>query len=323
MRARRSANEHSIDAQDAARAGAETGKRRPRKGKRQRDPDATAGKAATARRARSELAAFIERFPDPGPLAIALQLAGLLLGNGYLLWRIWRGELPLTGLVLLVLVEGVALSLLAAAQQARIPAGHRLRTGYEHYGLPDKVVTWTAFVFAIGGAYLLWAFLLGETGTLLGFLTSLAPWRESGLDIAIALTLGFAAANVAADRAHYQRRGAPFISSVEIEATTRRVTFAYGAMVIAVPLIAILALSVRGIAEVVGGREDKRWAVAGMAAFLAVFYGSFHALAAAADSGPRGWATVYLLGKVIIEALFALLPVLAARKARAAAAAAA
>lgn len=322
MPAHRAASVDATEAQDGAHTVDAPRQRQPRTGKRRRDPDAASAKGAVARRGRSELKAFIERFPDPGRLAIGLQLAGLLLGNGYLLWRIWRGDLPLSGLVLLVLVEGVALSLLAAAQQARIPADHRLRTGYEHYGLPDKVVTWTAFVFAIGGAYLLWAFVLGETQTLLGFLTGIAPWRESGLDIAIALTLAFAASGIAADRAHYQRRGAPFVSSVDIEATTRRLTFAYGAMVIAVPLIAILALAVRGIAEVVGGREDKRWAVAGMLAFVAVFYGSFHALAATADSGPRGWATVYLLGKFIIEALFALLPLLAARKARAAAAAA-
>lgn len=168
-----------------------------------------AGRADTKRRGKrvhSEIAVYIDRFPRPAPGMLALTLAGVLIGNGYLLWLVWHGRTPLTGLVLLVLVEGVLLSLLGAAQRSSVPAGHRMKTGYEHYGLPDKAISWAGFVVGVGGAYVLWAVVLEDTDVLLAFPTSLDPWFAAGLHIAFGITLLSGVAGLVADHLHLSSR---------------------------------------------------------------------------------------------------------------------
>ena len=265
------------------------------------------------KRARTELNAYIERFPDPGPASLAFSMACVALGNLYLLWLVWIGRLSLAGLVLLVLVEGVLLSLVEAAQRWRLPPEHRWSLEHERVGLPQKVISWIAFVFGIGGAYLLWAFLLKQTDALLAFATSVQPWRDAGIDLAVAITMAFAVAAWLADQRHYRQHGPPFVSSVATSAMTRRITFMYGAMLIPLPLFGGLALALQAIKRLAGDRNDKHTNLLGGLAVIGAFFGLFFALAAAVKSGARGWAAVYLLGKFVAECLFAAMPLLARR----------
>jgi hypothetical protein len=262
-------------------------------------------------RRRTDLEGFIARFPRPGNAALAFSLASVVLGNAWLFRQVWTGDLKLTGIVLLLVAEGVLLTLMSALQQLRLPREHRLATGYEQLKLPDKAISWIGFAIGVGGAYVVWAFVLEETDTAMLFLTSLAAWRDAGLHIALAITAVLALAGGFADAAHYRRSGPPFVSSIDMESTARRVTFAYGAIVIAVPMfgwIAILVWTLR--------RLPDRWTLPAGVVLLAAFFGGFFALAHTVASGPRGWAAVYLLGKVMIEALFVLMPVLARKAAR-------
>jgi hypothetical protein len=271
--------------------------------KRRRDP-------------RAELDAFIARFPQPSPVALALSLAAVVLGNAYLLWRVWRGELGMSGIVVLVLAEGVLLSLLAFAQHRFVPPAQRLARECDHFGLPQRAIGWIAFVIGVGGAYAVWAAFLGETAQLRAFASSLHPWRAAGLHIALGATAFFALAGLVADHRHYRRAGPPFVSSVDLEATARRITFGYGALVLAIPLVGSVMLALHGIPRLLRGRDSKAWQLVGGLSVIAVFFGAFHALAFAVDSGRTGWASVYLAGKAIVESLFVLLPVLARRAAR-------
>ena len=260
----------------------------------------------------TELKALIDRFPVPGRGALTFTLACIVLGNGYVLWQIWQGDLSLSGLILLVLSEGILLSVLEAMQRARIPQSHRMRYEIENLSLPQKAISWIAFVFSIGGAYALWIWLLKETDVFITLVTTWQAWRDSGLDVALGITLAFAVAGMFADHRHYQRAGPPLVSTVSMEAMTRRITFGYGAIVIAIPLFGLFALATLGIRRAFRDLGEQ-WNFIGGVTVLAAYFGIFFLLAHTVDSGPRGWACVYLLGKIFVESLFALLPLLARR----------
>jgi len=264
---------------------------------------------------RAELDAYIARFPRPSPAALVLSLASVVIGNGYLLWRVWQGELRMSGIVLLVLAEAVILSIVAAAQRSFVPAAHRMKSDGAHYGLPAKVISWIGFIIGIGGAYAMWAYLLKEWEAVVGYFSSWQPWRESGLHIALAVTLLFAVFGLVADHVHYRRAGPPLVSSVQLESTARRITFAYGAIVIAVPMFGTLAFALWAIPRLIGKRDTKAWNFIGGMAVIAVFFATFFGLARLVDSGVFGWALVYLWGKTLVEGLFVALPVLAKRPA--------
>jgi hypothetical protein len=285
--------------------------KRPHARPRAADTRAASQPTLDRRRTGAELRALIARFPLPGPTALAINLACIVFANGYLLWRVWHGDLSLTGLILLIVAEGLLLTMLEAAQRATVPAEHRMRYEVESISLPGRIVSWTGAVIGIGGAYLLWIVLMQETELLLAFATRLAPWRSSGLDIALGITVLFALAGLLADRSHYRRRGPPLVSTVSLEAMSRRITFVYGALVFAIPLVALLALAIGLIKRAVGERDGTTANFLGGLAVIAAFISIFFLLARSIDSGPRGWVAVYLLGKLIVESLFALLPLLA------------
>ena len=271
----------------------------------------------TATSRRDELAAFIARFPQPGRLALAFHLACVVIGNAYLLWLVWQDRLSLTGVVLLVLVEGLLLTMLEVLQRVRLPPAHRLAADYAHYGMPQKFLSGLGLVFGIGGAYALWVVVLDETSVLASFFSSLDAWRAAGLPLALGITMCFAIVGLVADHYHYRRAGPPLVSSVAMEATARRMTFIYGAIVIALPMIALVALITWAVRRYGKRRDDPLWNFIGGIAVLAAFFSGFAILASTAGSGPHGWAAIYLLGKVLVEALFVLMPMLARRAARA------
>jgi len=282
---------------------------------RQRAKGAANPDPAPRRRAGSELAAYIERFPDPGAASLAFSVACIALGNAYLFWLVWIQRLSLAGLVLLVLVEGVLLSLMEAVQRWRLPPEHRWSLEHERVGQPGSLVAWIAFVVGIGGAYLLWAMILKQTDALVAFATGLQAWRDAGIDVAAGITLAFAVIAFVADQRHYRTHGPPYVSSLATSAMTRRITFTYGALVIALPLFGSFALVLQAIKRIAGDRDDRRTNALGGLVVIGTFFGLFFGLAAAVKSGARGWAAVYLLGKVVTECLFAAMPLLA-RKAQ-------
>jgi hypothetical protein len=278
-------------------------------------PNNATGPVSTAHVAlpngRAEFDAFVARFPRPSRSALVISLGNVVCGNTYLLWCVSKGELRFIGIVLLVLIEGFLLSLIVLAQRAGVPPERRMERAYEHVTLPTKAISWIAFMVAMGGAYLFWAFQLEETTILLGFLTSLDPWRAFGMDVALGVTLLFALFGFLADQTHYRRVGPPLVSSVEIDANARRIVFAYGAIVIAIPLIGTLVAAIWVIKRLIGSRDTQLWNFVGGISVLAVFFITAHAVAGAAASGPLGLAAIYLWGKTLVEGLFLMLPVLA------------
>lgn len=272
----------------------------------------TAGRSMRPRIA-GDLGAYLHRFPKPGSAALAFSLASIVLGNGYLLWQISQGHLGVSGLILVILIEGVLLSLIEAAQREFVPPEHRLAYDQKPETLPQKVLVWTAFVVAMASAYGLWIHINGDTPSLLAHLTTLDTWHQSGLHVAIGITLLFAVAGLVADHRHYRRAGPPLVSSVAMEAMARRLTFVYGAMVFVIPLVGLLGLTIWGIVRVFRHRSE-RWNLLGGLAVIAACFGIFAGLARLSDSGPLGWCFVYLLGKVIVESLFALMPLLAEKR---------
>lgn len=144
---------------------------------------------------------------------------------------------------------------------------------------------------------------------------TLGAWRSSGLDLALGMTLVFAITGLFADQEHYRRGGPPLVSSVSLEAMSRRITFADGAVVIAIPLFGLLALTTWLIFKAVGKRNGDHWNLVGGIAVIAAFFAVFAALAPVASSGPRGRAGMYLLCRVFVESLFTVLPLLGKRAA--------
>lgn len=276
---------------------------------------AEAPPASTPRRkgGRSDILAYIDRFPNPGPVAVAVTLASVLLGNAWLWWLSWSGVLSLSGIVLLILVEALLLSLISSAQRASVPPKHRMKK--ERVKASKMLISWIAAVVGIGGAYVMWALILGETDTAIRLLTSPEAWMQNGLHIALGITLLFTVTGLFADHHHYLRAGPPLVSSVDMEDTARRVTLIYGAVVIAIPMIGLLALAFWGLRRLTSKLEGNLHAAVFGLGLLGAFIGSFFLLARLVDNGPHGWAAVYLLGKAIVEGLFALMPVLA-RKTR-------
>ncbi|MBK9658163.1 MAG: hypothetical protein IPO66_23285 [Rhodanobacteraceae bacterium] len=273
--------------------------------------EATSVSPVKGKRIRSaELRALLRRFPKPGKISLAVNLACILLGNVYLMWLIWHGQLSLTGLVLLVLTEGVLLSILEVWQRSRVPAAHRMKYEFENITLPQALGSLIGFVVGVGGAYFMWIYLMHEVDVLVAFCTTLGAWRSSGLDLALGMTLLFAISGLFADQEHYRRSGPPLVSSVSLEAMSRRITFAYGAVVIAIPVFGLFALATWLIVKAVGKREGDHWNLVGGIAVIAAFFAIFAVVAPVASSGPHGWAGVYLLGKVIVESLFASLTLL-------------
>lgn len=233
-----------------------------------------------------DLLAFVQRGPVPSPLPLAIAVTGAVLGNGYLLWRTLHGSLTPSGIVLLVLVEGILLTLLATAQPNAVPPGHRTQLAHPHPPPGRRVIAWTAFVVGVGGAYLMWALVLEDFEALLGLLTGWQPWVEEGLDIALAITLGFAVSAWVADGRQYRQHGPPLVSSVDLEATCRRATFIYGAMVIPIPMFAALGLSY-WLARWQLFPHPTPWPVVGGLLMVAAFFGSFFLAASTAAGSLR------------------------------------
>lgn len=276
---------------------------------------AAAPPAGTPRRkgGRSDILAYIDRYPDLGPAAIAVTLASVLLGNAWLWWLSWRGALTPSGIVLLIFVEAVLLSLISSAQRASVPLKHRMKK--ERVKASKMLISWIAAVVGIGGAYVMWAVVLGETDTAIRLLTSPDAWMQYGLHIALGITLLFTVIGLLADHRHYLRAGPPLVSSVDMEATARRVTLIYGALVFAIPMIGLLALAFWVLMRLTSKLEGNLHAAVFGLGLLGAFIGAFFLPARLVDDGPHGWAAVYLLGKAIVEGLFAMMPVLA-RKTR-------
>lgn len=260
-----------------------------------------------------DLGAYLHRFPKPGGAALAYSVACIALGNAYLLWLVAQGRLGVSGLILLILIEGVLLSLIETAQREFVPPEHRLAYDQQPGTLSEKVLVWTAFVIAMAGAYGLWIHINGDTHSLLAHLTTLEAWQDSGLHVAIGITLLFAVAGLFADHRHYRRAGPPLVSSVSMEATARRMIFIYGAMVFVIPLFGLIGLTIWGMVRLLRPRSG-RWNLVGGAAVLAACVAIFFGLARLSDTGPLGWCFVYLLGKVFVETLFALMPLLAEKR---------
>lgn len=265
------------------------------------------------RRIAGELGAYLHRFPNPGGASLAFSVASVVLGNGYALWLVLQGRLGVAGIVLLVLVEGVLLSLIETAQREFVPPDHRMAYDQKPGTLPERVMVWTAFVFAMAGAYGLWIHINGDTATLIAHLTTLEAWQQSGLQVPIGITLLFAVAGLVADHRHYRRAGPPLVSSVSMEAMSRRMTFVYGAMVFVIPLFGLFALAFVGIMSVFR-RLSERWNLVGGLCLFAAFGLIFFGVTRIGGLGPLGWCFVYLLGKVIVETLFALMPLLAEKR---------
>lgn len=260
-----------------------------------------------------DLGAYLHRFPKPGGASLAFSLASIVLGNGYLLWLISQERLGVSALILMILIEGVLLSLIETAQREFVPPDHRLAYDQKPGTLPQKVLVWTAFVVAMVGAYGLWIHINGDTPSLLAHLTTLEAWQQSGLHVAIGITLLFAVAGLVADHRHYRRAGPPLVSSVSMEAMSRRLTFVYGALGFALPLFGLVALAFWGIVSVFR-RLSERWNLVGGLSLFAAFGLIFVGLTRIGGLDPVGWCFVYLLGKVMVETLFALMPLLAEKR---------
>jgi hypothetical protein len=261
----------------------------------------------------TELDAYVQRFPVPSRVALGFNLLATLLGNLYLLWLMWHGELSLTRTILLIFAECILLSVLEAMQRSFVPESHRMKYAVETSTVPQKLVSWIGCIVGVGGAYLFWIYKTNEVDTLIAFCTSYKVWRESGLDVALGITLGFAVTGLWADYKHYRVVGPPLMSSVSLEAMARRIVFIYGALVFAIPFVFTLGIAIFGILRIVGERKDKRWHMIGGIAIVGAFFAISAALASAIDSGSHGLTSVYLLGKVLVEVLFVLMPVLASR----------
>jgi hypothetical protein len=244
---------------------------------------------------------------------LAYSVACVVLGNAYLLWLVAQGRLGVSGLILLILIEGVLLSLIETAQREFVPPAHRLAYDQQPGTLSEKVLVWTAFVIAMAGAYGLWIHINGDTHSLLALLTTLEAWQDSGLHVAIGITLLFAVAGLFADHRHYRRAGPPLVSSVAMEAMARRMIFIYGAMVFVIPLVGLLGLAIWGIVKILRHRSD-RWNLPGGLAILTTLGLIFFGLTHLSATGPLSWCFVYLLGKVFVETLFALMPLLAEKR---------
>ncbi len=299
-------------------------KQRLRADKRQKPiTDSGVGKFAPGKfanrvtRERSELVAYMARFPNPGPAALALNVAVIVAGNAFLFWQVLHGVLSLVGIVLLVLVDTVLLSVLTVAQRAGVPPSHRMQQEYRHLSLGQQSVRWIVCLVAVGGLYLAWAMMLNQMESLSTFLNSWQAWLDAGLHIALGITLLFAVAGMMVDYGNYRRHGPPFVSSIESESSARRMTVLFGVFVVAIPLAGITFIGRWLLVWLVGQRKINNWHIAGGLALVAAFFGSFFALMETVASGPQGWAAVYLLGKVEVEILFALMPFLAARVAKA------
>lgn len=269
---------------------------------------------SSAREARDRHA-FLARFPRPSTASSVITLVSIVLGNAYLYHQLIQGALPVTGLFLLVLVETVLLGLMAWLQLARIPPGDRPEPAHRFDHAGQAIGMWTVAIVAFGGAYVMWISMVGEIPILLGYLHGLQPWVDSGIPVALAITVGMGVAAALSDERHYRRSRGAYVSSLAIESSGRRVLMGLGVMQVALPLVALcygLVAAARWVARQpwVQALGELRFAWLGGAALL-VLFGTFTLLAQAVDSGRLGLAGVYLLNKVIAESLFALLPMLA------------
>ena len=267
---------------------------------------------AAAKRSDRAMQAFAARFAGVGRTAMGLHIAGVVLGNAWLFWLFSQQRLTVAALVLLLAAETAALTLLAELQRARVPPAHRTaREGARSLG--ELLGTGVAALIALGGAYGLWIWLAKDVATLRALLESTAAWHDTGLDLALGLSLAFALLAAIADHVHYRRHGPPLVSTLDLEATSRRIVLLYGAIPMALPMVAAVA----------GMSQLWRWVLArwpfehgkllaGMTT-VGTWFAMFWVLVLAIEHGPLGWALVFLLGKMAVEVVFAALPFLVRR----------
>jgi hypothetical protein len=276
--------------------------------------------SASPRRGTREERSFLARYPRPSLMAWVMVLLSILVGNTYLYWLIANGALTVTGLVLLVMVEAILLGVMAQIQLARIPTAHRPEPAqrFDHAG--QAVGVWSVAIAVFGGVYWMWIFMIGELPVLQAYLRSPQIWMDSGILVALAITVTLGLAGAVGDAQHYRRHGKAFVSTLAIESSGRRVLLCFGAMMIALPLMTVFFGILGGLHWLskrpwVGTLSNTTFATLALAA-LGIFLGSFFLLAHAVDTSKLGLAGVYLLNKVIAESLFALLPMLAHRRAQ-------
>lgn len=255
---------------------------------------------------REDALQYLQRFPEQGRLAVAINLAFVLAGNALVFWLLWSGLLRAAHLIVLVMVETALLFALGWWLQRQVPV--------KDWDAPPKPKRerWSVGIFMLfwlGGAYGMTLLMVQGYGDLLALLSSPRAWIDAGLIWPLAYTAVLAIAHAGLDLAHYRRHGGTFHSTLAHDTMSRVLTLVLGGIPFAMPFFAAVLLGVKGVEFVAKKAKvaPEQSALAGLA-MLAVASGSFALVSWLIGSGVTGWAVGFVFAKLISEVMVACVP---------------
>jgi hypothetical protein len=255
---------------------------------------------------RADAEAWLRHFPFRGWFALGLQALMVLASNGFVWWLLQTGRLPGAGLVLLVVLEVVLLFILLRLLALPVP------TSDWHEPPKPWKETWPTLLFLVfwcAGAYGLSLLMIGGWPDFLAYFRGGAPWIDTGVLYALAITAVLAVVGGVGDYLRYRRIGPPYMSSVATELMARMLTLIFGAIPFAMPFFVVTMGGFKGVEWILRrARGAPRAALAGSAAMLAVGYGGFALVSWLIAGGTGGWAIGYVLAKTVSELLVLAIP---------------
>jgi hypothetical protein len=263
---------------------------------------------------RADAEAWLRQFPFRGWFALGLQALMVLASNGFVWWLLQTGRLPGAGLILLVVLEVVLLFALVRLLAVPVP----IRDWFEPPRPWRETLPVLAFlVFWCAGAYGLTLVVISGWPDFLAYFRGGAPWVDTGVLYALAITAVLAVVGGVGDYLRYRRIGPPYMSSVATELMARMLTLIFGAIPFAMPFFVVTLGGFKGVEWIVGrARGAPGAALAGAAAMIAVGLGGFALIDWLIAGGTSGWAIGYVLAKTVSELLVVAIPLVMREVAR-------
>ena len=263
---------------------------------------------------RADALQYLQRFPEQGRLAVAINLGFVVAGNALLFWLLWSGRLRAAHLVVLVLAEAALLFALGWLQQRLVPARdwpEPPKPARERAGTAAFLLVW------IAGAYGMTLLMVDGYGDLRELFVSTRAWREAGLHWAFAYTIGLALFHFAGDLVYYKAHGGKFLSNLSHDTLARLLTLILGGIPFAMPFFVAVFGGLKGVEFVAKKARvaPEKSALAGVA-MIAVAFGSFALVGRLIDSGVAGWAIGFVFAKLLAELMVACVPLVMRHVAR-------
>jgi hypothetical protein len=266
----------------------------------------SATRSSESKLSKADAEAWLRQFPYRGHAALGLHALLVLGANGFVFWLLHSGRLSGAGLILLVALETVLLLALTRLMALPVP----LRDWFEAPKPMREVLPVLAFLVVwCAGAYGITLLMISGWPDFLAYFRDPRQWLRSGLAYALAITVVLALVAGTGDYLRYRRLGAPYMSSLSLDAMARMLTLVLGGIPFAMPFFVVTIGGFKAVEWLAArARTDPRTSILGGLGMLAVAVLGFAAVSALIGAGTSGWAIGFVLAKLLAELMVVAIP---------------